>query len=128
VENGDMEVVYDFISSALSASGVPPEYIAALEMVADEIVANIANYAYKPETAEKWAIVELCVNDSIEMTFIDHGAPFNPLSLPAPDVTLSAEERKIGGLGVYMVKSTMDGMSYSRKDGLNILTVTKNIK
>ena len=57
----------------------------------------------------------------------DNGIPFDPLAKADPDVTLSAEERNIGGLGIYMVKKSMDALEYSRKDGQNILTITKKL-
>ena len=59
------------------------------------------------------------------ITFIDSGMPYDPLARPDPDVTLPAEEREIGGLGIYMVKKSMDNISYEYKDGKNILTIKK---
>ena len=66
-------------------------------------------------------------NASVTIEFRDNGIPFDPLAKADPDVTLSAEERNIGGLGIYMVKKSMDAMEYSRKDGQNILTITKKL-
>lgn len=63
----------------------------------------------------------------ISITFSDSGKPYNPLEKPDPDVTLSAEERSIGGLGIFMVKKSMDDMRYEYKDGQNILTITKRL-
>ena len=61
------------------------------------------------------------------MTFIDNGVPYDPLAKEDPDTTLSAEERSIGGLGIFMVKKTMDDITYEYKDGQNILKIRKNI-
>ena len=61
------------------------------------------------------------------MTFIDHGIPYDPLKKDDPDVTLSAEERAIGGLGIFMVKKTMDEITYEYKDGQNILSIRKDL-
>ncbi|MBO4733697.1 MAG: ATP-binding protein, partial [Clostridia bacterium] len=61
------------------------------------------------------------------VTFIDSGVPFDPTAKDDPDVTLSAEERKIGGLGIYMVKKSMDDFTYEYKDGKNVVTITKAI-
>ena len=61
------------------------------------------------------------------ITFIDHGVPYDPLKKDDPDITLSAEERAIGGLGVFMVKKTMDEISYEYRDGKNILRIKKNM-
>ena len=62
------------------------------------------------------------------ITFIDNGVPYAPLAKADPDITLSVEERGIGGLGIYMVKKTMDDVSYEYKDGRNILRIKKNIE
>ena len=64
---------------------------------------------------------------SFEITFIDKGIPYDPLAKPDPDVTLSAAEREIGGLGIFMVKQTMDAVEYEYKDGSNILPLVKNL-
>ena len=87
---------------------------------------NIAHYAYKPQTGKATITIERKGNDA-EITFIDSGTPYNPLAKPDPDVTLSAEERGIGGLGIYIVKKSMDNVSYEYKDGCNILKFTKKI-
>lgn len=62
------------------------------------------------------------------ITLIDGGTPYDPLSKPDPDVTLSAEDRQIGGLGIYMVKMQMDEMTYERLDGRNVLTIRKKLQ
>ena len=61
------------------------------------------------------------------ITFIDCGMPYDPLAKPDPDTTLSVEEREIGGLGIFMVKKSMDDMTYEYRDGKNILTIKKNL-
>ncbi len=75
-------------------------------------------------------MVQISVHDeplSVEITFIDNGVQYDPLAKEDPDVTLSAKERKKGGLGIFMVKNTMDNVSYEYKDGKNILTIKKNL-
>jgi len=95
----------------------------------EEIFTNIASYAY-PDGDGK---VQLCMEFSQEepstmtLRFLDSGIPFDPLAKADPDVTLSAEERQIGGLGIYMVKKTMDEVSYDYKDGKNIFTMKKKL-
>ncbi len=64
---------------------------------------------------------------SVAITFTDQGIPYNPLAKEDPDVALSADERQIGGLGIFMVKKSMDGMDYEYRDGKNILTIRKRI-
>ena len=99
-----------------------------IAVAAEEIYVNIAHYAYAPGTGE--ATVRMEITDdprTASITFIDRGIPFDPLAKPDPDVTLSAEERGIGGLGIYMTKKTMDDVRYERVDGQNILTLVKRI-
>ena len=99
-----------------------------IELAVEEIFVNIANYAYAPEVGK--AIVRVEVREkpvSVTITFIDHGVAYDPLAKEDPDVTLSAEERQIGGLGIFMTKKTMDDVSYEYRDGQNILTLKKNL-
>jgi anti-sigma regulatory factor (Ser/Thr protein kinase) len=63
----------------------------------------------------------------VDITFIDNGIPYDPLAKADPDVTLSAEERQIGGLGIFMVKKSMDDVKYEYLDGHNILTLKKGL-
>ena len=97
-----------------------------LEVAVEEIFVNVAHYAYAPATGDV-AVGVYVTNDprSINITFRDSGVPFNPLEKADPDITLKAEDRKIGGLGIYMVRKTMDDMTYEYKDGQNILTMKK---
>ncbi len=94
-----------------------------MSIAADEIFSNIARYAYYPETGE--AIVRICVDDDITVEFEDCGIAYNPLSAQSPDITLSADEREIGGLGLFMVKNLMDSVEYKRAANKNILTIKK---
>ena len=99
-----------------------------IDVAIDELFVNIAHYAYAPGTGE--ATVRVGFDEAarlVSLTFIDSGVPYNPLEKEDPDVTLSAEERAVGGLGIFMVKKIMDGMAYERIDGRNVLTIQKRI-
>ena len=99
-----------------------------VSVAVEEIYVNIAHYAYHPEIGE--ATIRCAVGgDPLQVTiqFLDSGKPFDPLAKPDADITLSAEERQIGGLGILMVKKTMDDVVYEYKDGCNVLTLKKNI-
>ena len=97
-----------------------------IDIAIDELFGNIAQYAYNPETGDATVRVEVVKNPlSVVITFIDNGIPYDPLKKADPDTTLSAEEREIGGLGIYMVKKSMDEIAYEYKDGQNILTIKK---
>lgn len=87
-----------------------------------------SQYAYKPVEGDATIRCEVG-GDPLEVTiqFLDHGKPYNPLAKEDPDVTLSAEERGIGGLGIFMVKKSMDSLDYEYHDGKNILTIKKSL-
>ena len=98
-----------------------------IELVTEEIFVNIASYAY-PEGDGEVVIERGGGEDELSLVFIDGGVPYDPLERPDPDLTLSAEDRPIGGLGVFLVKKIVDEMNYEYRDGKNILTVRKSIK
>lgn len=99
-----------------------------IDIAIDELFGNIAHYAYNPEVGPATVRVEVVEEPlSVVITFIDNGVPYDPLKKDDPDITLSAEEREIGGLGIYMVKKTMDEISYEYNDGQNILKIRKHI-
>ena len=94
----------------------------------EEIFVNIAKYAYQPDKGN--AVVRVEVSDepvTVTITFLDHGIPYDPLAKADPDITLAAQDREIGGLGIFMTKKTMDDISYEYKNGQNILTLKKNL-
>lgn len=124
VEN--LTEVMAFLEERLEQADCPMKTQMQLAVAAEEIYVNIAHYAYAPDTGN--ATVRMEITDDprgAAITFIDRGVPFDPLKKPDPDVSLSAEERGIGGLGIYMTKKTMDEMRYEYKDGRNILTMVK---
>ena len=99
-----------------------------LDVAVDELFANIANYAYPGGVGN--ATIQIAFEPSermVSITFIDSGIPYDPLKKPDPDVTLSAEERSIGGLGIFLVKKTMDDMTYRFENNQNIVTIRKKI-
>ena len=99
-----------------------------IDIAVEEIYINIASYAYRPGTGN--AVIRMEVEEdplAVMLTFIDSGMPYNPLAKEDPDITLSAEERQIGGLGIYMVKKSMDDVSYKFEDGKNIFSIKKLI-
>ncbi len=126
IEN--VPVVTSFVEEQLEAFGCPMKIQIQINIAIDELFSNIARYAYRPKTG--MATVQLEVSGEprmISLTFIDSGVPYNPLEKEDPDITLSAEERDIGGLGIYMVKNFMDDMTYEHKEGQNILTIRKKM-
>ena len=121
-----IDKITEFINTELEKLDCPKKTQKQIDIAADEIFSNIAHYAY--ESKDGSAEIRLEKGDNpkaVTLTFTDSGIPYNPLEKPDPDVTLSADEREIGGLGIYIVKKTMDEVEYERKDGKNILSVTK---
>lgn len=126
VEN--IEVVTDFVNQQLEALNCPMKAQMQIDIAIDELFSNIARYSYNPEVGQATVRVEVVEDPlAVTITFIDNGVPYDPLAKADPDVTLSAEEREIGGLGIYMVKKTMDDITYEYKDGHNILSIKKCI-
>ena len=120
--------VLSFIEQHLEEADCPPKAQMQIAIAAEEIFVNIAHYAYAPGTGMAMVRLELTPEPvTAVITFIDCGIPFDPLAKPDPDVTLSAEDRQIGGLGIYMTKKTMDDVKYEYKDGRNILRLEKKL-
>jgi anti-sigma regulatory factor (Ser/Thr protein kinase) len=127
-EAGELILIYDFISKTLDKSGVSQQYILLLQMAADEIFTNITEYGYKDSGRENGVTVELGVEGGvINLVFVDCGVPFDPMTAQIPDISLSAEERPFGGLGIHMVRSSMDDVSYTRDGERNVLMLSKKI-
>lgn len=126
VEN--IPVVTDFVNEQMDALGCSVKVQMQIDVAIDELFSNIARYAYNPDVGPATVRVELTEEPlSVVVTFVDNGVPYDPLKKGDPDTTLSAEEREIGGLGVYMVKKSMDAVAYEYKDGQNVLKITKKL-
>ena len=126
VEN--IGAVTDFVNEQLEALDCPIKAQMQIDIAIDELFGNIAHYAYNPQVGQATVRVEVIEEPlGVTVTFIDNGKPYDPLKNDDPDITLSAEEREIGGLGIYMVKKSMDEITYEYKDGQNILKIKKNL-
>ena len=126
-KTGNLGAVIDFVTAELEAVGCPLKPRLQIELAVEEIFVNIANYAYRPEVGE--ATVRCSVDKEplqVVIQFLDQGRPYNPLTKKDADTALPAEEREIGGLGILLVKKSMDSIDYEYKDGKNILTIKKN--
>ena len=127
VEN--IEVVTDFVNEQLETVDCPMKAQMQIDIAIDEIFGNIAHYAYAQGEGDATVRIEIIEDPlSAVITFIDSGTPYDPLAKEDPDITLSAEERGIGGLGIYMVKKSMDEITYEYKDEQNILAIKKSLK
>lgn len=124
-----LEAVQRFVLDQLKDCDYSERVRAQLDVAVEEIFVNIAHYAYPPDQTG-WALIRCQVDQAplrITIQFVDRGVPFNPLQKKDADITLSAEKRQIGGLGILMVKRSMDQVLYTYQDGQNILTMVKKI-
>lgn len=118
----NVPTVTDFVNEQLEAADCPPKLQIQMDIAIDEVFSNIAFYAYAPGKGS--ATVRLRIDEAaVTLTFSDSGKPFDPLAKEDPDVTLDAQSRKIGGLGIFMVKKLASDVRYAFLDGRNVLTV-----
>ena len=125
-KKSNLDAVLSFIDEQLGEAECSKKTRMTIDVAVEELFVNISSYAYDPKIGT--AVVQVSVHNvplSVEITFIDNGKPYDPLVKPDPDVTLDAEHRQIGGLGIFMVKKSMDDVQYEYKDGRNILTIKK---
>lgn len=123
-----LDAVLEFIGESLAMTGCSEEDQALIFIAAEEIYVNIAHYAYGDKTGP--VVVRTAVSKSpwrVTITFEDEGLPYNPLDKEDPDITLEAEDRSIGGLGIFMVKEMMDDVHYKYRRKKNIFTMSKNL-
>ena len=124
----NIEKVTAFVDEQLAQLNCPLKAQMQIDIAIDELFGNIAHYAYNPKTGPATVRIDVLQDPlSVVVTFIDNGKAYDPLAREDPDVALTAQEREIGGLGVYMVKKCMDEISYEYKDGQNILCIKKKI-
>ncbi|MBQ9420322.1 MAG: anti-sigma factor antagonist [Lachnospiraceae bacterium] len=126
----NLQQVIDFVDERLEKTECPMKAEMQIDMAVEEIFVNIASYAYANEDRIGKAVIRVeTLEDPLRvvLTFMDNGMPYDPLAKEDPDVTLSADQREIGGLGIFLVKNTMDDVAYEYKDGKNILTIRKNL-
>ena len=122
----NLNQVLEFVDNLLEEKNCPMNLVFELDIAVEELFVNIAHYAYVPEEGDATIRISF-VNDDVIITFIDSGMPYNPWAKEDPDTTLSLEERQIGGLGIYMVKNSMDEIGYEYADGKNVVTIKKCI-
>ena len=121
-----MDVILAFVSYLLDINGCSPKTRTQLRIAVEELYVNVTLYAY-PDGGG-WAEIRGSVEDGVAtFKLIDGGRPFDPLAKEDPDIMLSGEERGIGGLGIFMVKSIADEIKYEYSDGCNQLTLRKKI-
>ncbi len=116
-----MASALDFVEQAMTEAGVPQKIVLKMNIAVDEIFSNIVRYSGANQASVECAVA----HGQVKLVFTDDGRPYDPTQKPDPDTTLSAEEREIGGMGIYIVKQFMDRVDYACRDGRNILTLVK---
>ncbi|MBR1507067.1 MAG: ATP-binding protein [Eubacterium sp.] len=123
-----LDEVIEFVDSHLEEYDCSMKTQMQIDIAVEEVFVNIAHYAYNTDIGKATIRVEISGDPIvIKITFLDNGKPYDPLAKEDPDVTLSAEDRQIGGLGIFMTKKSMDNIQYEYKNGQNILTIEKNL-
>ena len=128
---GNLDRVLQLVDEELEAAGVSMKTQMQVDIAVEEMFINVTNYAYAPEQGD----VEITVGTEqtpeggkmLKIVLADEGKPYDPLGAKEPDITLSAEERQIGGLGIFMARKNMDEMFYTYEGGRNILTMLKKL-
>ena len=121
-------MVADFVDEELEKRDVPMAAEAQIDIALDEIYTNVVKYAYGEEAGDVTVRLDFSEDNSeVRLTVSDAGIPYDPLKQEDPDVTLEADERQIGGLGIYLVKQLMDEVSYEYRGGMNILRMRKKL-
>lgn len=123
-----LDSVLGFVEETLESHQCPMKIQTAICVAMEEVFVNVARYAYKGEVGKVSLTISFDHNSrTVGFRMADRGVPFNPLERPDPDISLSAELREIGGLGIFITKKTMDTVSYAYSNGENVLTMTKKI-
>ena len=122
----NLDEVLDFVNEDLERYNCSPDLQSQIDTAVEEIFMNIANYAYKPANGN--VSIRVSTGKEIVIRFEDAGKPYNPLEQAAPDLDKPLMERKIGGLGIFLVRQFMDKVTYTRVDNKNVLIMTKEIE
>jgi serine/threonine-protein kinase RsbW len=119
--------LYEFVEEVGNDFELSPDIVFNLNLVLEEAVVNIINYAYPKEEHESIYLSARMHEGSIILVLTDTGKEFDPTAAPEADVTLSADDRQIGGLGIFLIRQIMNEVKYERIEGKNVLTLEKKL-
>ena len=120
--------LYEFIEEIGNDFSLSPDIVFNLNLVLEEAVVNVINYAYPKEDHQYIYLSATMKDGSIVLVLTDTGKEFDPTAAPEADITLSADERQIGGLGIFLIRQIMNEVKYERIEGKNVLTLEKKIR
>lgn len=121
---GNLNTVTEFVNESLKGHGVPERLQMKIDIAIDELFSNIVKYSYGDKGGKVTVRVEVDA-EKASITFIDEGIEYNPLNQPEPDLSLTADDEAVGGLGIFITKKIMDDIQYEYSDGKNILIIHK---
>lgn len=124
----EMNRISAFIEEVIADYKIEPTVAFMVSLAVDEAIANCVMYAYEDKEEGPIGLTTSLSDDTILISVTDNGREFDPTKVPDADTSLSAEDRQIGGLGIYIIRQSMDSMAYRRENGQNILTLTKKIR
>ena len=124
---GDVDAVMQQFSQFAATAAIPTGISATMKIVLDELVSNVVKYGYDDDAEHAMEISFRITGAGVEIEIVDDGHPFDMLGMAAPDTSLGINERKIGGLGIHMVKKMTDTQRYERRDGRNRNTIWKRL-
>ena len=127
-ELSEISRLTDFIEDIGNEFNLTPDVVFNLTLVLEEAVVNVINYAYPKEDHESIYLSAKMKDGSIIFVLSDSGKEFDPTMAPEADVTLSAEDRQIGGLGIFLIRQIMNEVKYERIEGKNVLTLEKKLQ
>ena len=116
-----------FIEELGEELNLTPDLVFNLNLVLEEAVSNVILYAYPKEESQEISLLAKMSGSNLVFVLTDSGKEFDPTQAPDADITLSAEERQIGGLGIFLIRQIMNTVEYQRIDGKNILTLGKQL-
>lgn len=112
-----------------ASAALPPAELPTFQLALEELFLNIAQHGTRADIAPPTVDLSLeHSGETLTLTLTDDGPPFDPLTLPAPDLTVPLASRKVGGLGVHLVTTLMDSVCYSRCEGRNVLTLSRRLR
>ena len=127
-EISEISRLYDFIEEIGNEFSLTPDVIFNLNLVLEETVVNIINYAYPKEEHQSIYLSASLHEGSVIFVLTDTGKEFDPTMVPDADISLSAEDRQIGGLGIFLIRQIMNEVKYERIEGKNVLTLEKKLR
>lgn len=123
-----LPVLTQFLQEFWSAASLPPAQAMNFELALEEVFMNVVSHGSSPGTVPRVEVSLLLADGGVMMSIEDDGAAFNPLTLPEPDIQAKIDERRVGGLGVFLVRKLMDAVSYQRNGSRNQLRMSKHIE